>query len=79
MTRAVGCDPTRRMTRARGAECTVEWADPWVRLTHKVNDSQAVHLTGWAFHEMGYRRHRIRAAWAPGVGLEAGLRNGSLR
>ena len=39
VTCAVGCDPTRRMTRARGAKCIVEWADMWVGLTRKVNDS----------------------------------------
>ena len=54
MTRAVGCDPTRRITWARGAEYTVEWADLWVGLTRKVNDSQAVHPSGWAFYDMGH-------------------------
>ena len=38
VTRVVRCDPTRRMTRAREAECTVEWADMWVGLTRKVNE-----------------------------------------
>ena len=59
VTRAVGCDPTRMMTRACEAECTVEWADLWVGLTCRVNDSQVVHPSGWAFHEMGHSRHRI--------------------
>ena len=58
---------------------TVEWADLGVGLTHRVNDSQVVHPSGRAFYEMGYKRHRVRAAWALGVGPGAGLRNGSSR
>ena len=67
------------MTQDHGAECTVEWADLWVELTHRVNDSQAIHPSGWAFHEMGHMRHRVLVAWAAGVGLEAGAQNKSSR
>ena len=58
------------MTRARGAECTVEWANLWAGLTHKVSDSQVIHPSGWVFHEMGHRTHRVQAAWTPGIGPE---------
>ena len=68
MTHVTRCDLAHRLTRARGAKCTVEWADLWVGLTHRVNDSQVVHSSGWAFHEMGHKKHRVRATWAPGVG-----------
>ena len=67
------------MTGARGAECTVESANLWAELTHIISDSQVVHPSSWAFHEMGHRRHRVRAAWDLGVGPEADLRNKSSR
>ena len=54
MTRTVRCDLAHGMTWARGAKYTIEWADLWTELTHRVSNSQVVHFSGWAFHEMGH-------------------------
>ena len=52
MTRAVGCDPTRRMTWARGAQCTVEWANLWAGLTRKRSILAIGPSRKWAIEEI---------------------------